>query len=239
MVGSERGNQCTVYFVFIPVPGRGHWKVNTLLLIFPLGNALQRSLSRAYGLREHWSEVQLVESVLPEISVLLVPYWCLLTCLPDQGKCLPPPLDASLRSHDNWKGSEGDRKMRPAIRCLFEVKKEDRSYWTVSELSEHKNSLAASDWSEASPETLATAETHCVKGFYSVWWNHHDFMHHAFCLVQSMTKAAKYIILLNMGHDCKGRSTSMLIHPSSTAYKVCCCLAAQLLLQDQYCRQRE
>ena len=55
MVGSEMGNQCTIYLVFTPVPGRGHWKVNPLLVVSPLGNALQGSLSREYGHREHWS----------------------------------------------------------------------------------------------------------------------------------------------------------------------------------------
>lgn len=73
MVGSEVGNQCTVYLVFTPVPGRGHWEVNPLLVVSPLGNALQGSLSREYGHREHWSEVRLVESVLPERVALLIP----------------------------------------------------------------------------------------------------------------------------------------------------------------------
>ena len=51
-------------------------------------------------------------------------------------------------------------------------------------------------------------------------------MHHAFCLVQPITKTAKYIILLNTGRDCKEHSANMLIHTSSTVCKVCCCLAA-------------
>lgn len=54
-------------------PRKRGLKGNTLLAVFPLGNALQSSLSREQGLREHRSEFQLVGPVLPEISALLVP----------------------------------------------------------------------------------------------------------------------------------------------------------------------
>lgn len=104
MAGSEKGNKYSVFFVFTPVPGIGHWKGNTLLLeVFPLGNAPQGSLNGEYGLREHWSELQLVGPLPPKTLFRLSPKGCSLTYLPQQGKCLPTSLGASLRSHDNRK----------------------------------------------------------------------------------------------------------------------------------------
>lgn len=49
MAGSKRGSPYSIFFVFTPVLGRGHWKGNTLLELFPLQNTQQgRSQQRIW-----------------------------------------------------------------------------------------------------------------------------------------------------------------------------------------------